>query len=120
VPNHSATSPTPTKASRIELKRGGFGYKTGPFTEDNPDGSRGAEDGIRTRDLNLGKVTLYQLSYFRMGGQCSSSPFASNLPDPPQTSVYLPDDPSPRLPRDVSPRSSTTSISGKATGMTTS
>ncbi len=26
----------------------------------------GAEDEIRTRDLNLGKVALYQLSYFRM------------------------------------------------------
>ena len=26
----------------------------------------GAEDGIRTRDLNLGKVALYQLSYFRI------------------------------------------------------
>ena len=25
----------------------------------------GAENGIRTRDLNLGKVALYQLSYFR-------------------------------------------------------
>ena len=25
----------------------------------------GAKDGSRTRDLNLGKVTLYQLSYFR-------------------------------------------------------
>ena len=25
----------------------------------------GAENGARTRDLNLGKVTLYQLSYFR-------------------------------------------------------
>ena len=28
-------------------------------------GSR-AEDGTRTRDPNLGKVMLYQLSYFRM------------------------------------------------------
>ncbi len=27
----------------------------------------GAEDGARTRDLNLGKVALYQLSYFRVG-----------------------------------------------------
>ncbi len=27
--------------------------------------SLGAEDGIRTRDLLLGKETLYQLSYFR-------------------------------------------------------
>ena len=27
----------------------------------------GAENGIRTRDLNLGKVALYQLSYFRIG-----------------------------------------------------
>ncbi len=25
----------------------------------------GAKDGIRTRDPNLGKVMLYQLSYFR-------------------------------------------------------
>ena len=31
----------------------------------------GAEDGIRTRDLNLGKVALYQLSYFREGWDCS-------------------------------------------------
>jgi hypothetical protein len=28
---------------------------------------RGAENEIRTRDLNLGKVALYQLSYFRTG-----------------------------------------------------
>ncbi len=27
----------------------------------------GAENGARTRDLNLGKVALYQLSYFRNG-----------------------------------------------------
>ena len=27
-----------------------------------------AEDGARTRDLNLGKVALYQLSYFRVSG----------------------------------------------------
>ena len=26
----------------------------------------GAENGTRTRDPNLGKVVLYQLSYFRM------------------------------------------------------
>ena len=26
----------------------------------------GAEDGTRTRDPNLGKVMLYQLSYFRI------------------------------------------------------
>ena len=28
----------------------------------------GAGDGIRTRDINLGKVALYQLSYSRRGG----------------------------------------------------
>ena len=28
--------------------------------------STGAEDEARTRDLNLGKVALYQLSYFRI------------------------------------------------------
>ena len=27
---------------------------------------RGAKDGVRTRDLDLGKVALYQLSYFRV------------------------------------------------------
>jgi hypothetical protein len=27
----------------------------------------GAKDGIRTRDPDLGKVVLYQLSYFRSG-----------------------------------------------------
>ncbi len=26
----------------------------------------GAKNGVRTRDLNLGKVALYQLSYFRV------------------------------------------------------
>jgi hypothetical protein len=30
-----------------------------------PAGSYGAEDGTRTRDPNLGKVVLYQLSHFR-------------------------------------------------------
>jgi hypothetical protein len=28
--------------------------------------ANGAKDGSRTRDLNLGKVALYQLSYFRL------------------------------------------------------
>ena len=30
-----------------------------------------AEDGARTRDLNLGKVALYRLSYFRTDRHCS-------------------------------------------------
>ncbi len=39
----------------------------------------GAENGTRTRDLNLGKVALYQLSYFRnyrfrTGGTTASAP----------------------------------------------
>ena len=28
----------------------------------------GAEDEVRTRDIQLGKLTLYQLSYSRIGG----------------------------------------------------
>ena len=28
----------------------------------------GADDGLRTRDLQLGKLALYQLSYVRVGG----------------------------------------------------
>lgn len=46
--NHSATSPHLTAGS-------------------NSRRPTGAEDGARTRDLNLGKVALYQLSYFRVG-----------------------------------------------------
>ena len=30
----------------------------------------GAENGTRTRDPNLGKVVLYQLSYFRVVWDC--------------------------------------------------
>ena len=30
-----------------------------------PTGMNGAKDGTRTRDPDLGKVVLYQLSYFR-------------------------------------------------------
>ena len=29
-------------------------------------GKNGAVDGIRTRDIHLGKVALYQLSYYRI------------------------------------------------------
>ena len=32
----------------------------------NAEGGNGAVDETRTRDLNLGKVALYQLSYYRM------------------------------------------------------
>ena len=32
-----------------------------------------AENGTRTRDPNLGKVVLYQLSYCRIGNACKRS-----------------------------------------------
>jgi hypothetical protein len=35
----------------------------------NPEGIFGAGDGIRTRDIDLGKVALYQLSYSRPTGK---------------------------------------------------
>ena len=35
----------------------------------------GAENGTRTRDLNLGKVALYQLSYFRRAAFIGSNPY---------------------------------------------
>ena len=31
---------------------------------------KGAENGTRTRDPDLGKVVLYQLSYFRISLHC--------------------------------------------------
>ena len=39
----------------------------------------GAENGARTRDLNLGKVALYQLSYFREKLGMISVPFKDFL-----------------------------------------
>ncbi len=35
----------------------------------------GAENGTRTRDLNLGKVALYQLSYFRKTAFIRRNPY---------------------------------------------
>jgi hypothetical protein len=39
----------------------------------------GADDEIRTRDIDLGKVALYQLSYIR--GSLSVGPADAMLPD---------------------------------------
>ena len=36
-----------------------------------PDEKDGAGDGIRTRDIDLGKVALYQLSYSRLNSGTS-------------------------------------------------
>ena len=36
-----------------------------------------ADDGLRTRDLQLGKLALYQLSYVRMSGYSSTERVAS-------------------------------------------
>jgi hypothetical protein len=40
-----------------------------PETVIVPGSSSGAGNGIRTRDPNLGKVVLYQLSYSRVGSR---------------------------------------------------
>jgi hypothetical protein len=39
----------------------------------------GAGDGIRTRDINLGKVALYQLSYSRIGRPEKATAFILSL-----------------------------------------
>ena len=62
--------PTPPAPGREALRSRGTGppLKT-QSNRENLKGSPccfGAENGTRTRDLNLGKVALYQLSYFRM------------------------------------------------------
>jgi hypothetical protein len=41
-------------------------------------GFNGAGDGIRTRDPNLGKVVLYQLSYTRMDNRLTPGVLRSN------------------------------------------
>ena len=42
----------------------------------------GAGDGIRTRDIDLGKVALYQLSYSRLKWNLHFALNASNLSNP--------------------------------------
>ena len=43
---------------------------------------RGADDEVRTRDLNLGKVALYQLSYVRIASdRLSPIGAGTSLPD---------------------------------------
>ena len=37
------------------------------FDNDRPVSDDGADDGVRTRDPDLGKVVLYQLSHVRIG-----------------------------------------------------
>ena len=41
----------------------------------------GAENETRTRDPNLGKVVLYQLSYFRIGNNMVDFGFVNNFFD---------------------------------------
>jgi hypothetical protein len=53
------------------------------MTEVFPLDLAGADDEVRTRDLNLGKVALYQLSYVRIASDRLSPIGASTiLPDP--------------------------------------
>ena len=46
------------------------------------EGFYGAGDGIRTRDIDLGKVALYQLSYSRSNREIPLSAKATGLSNP--------------------------------------
>ena len=68
----SSTSSSIQTTTARKLQRGCNGFV------DNAEGAPkrcpylhfcGADDGIRTRDPNLGKVVLYQLSYVRVRGR---------------------------------------------------
>ena len=66
VPRLFVDTPGPWQG-RIEVA-GDESADQNPKQQGEPNGSPccfGAENGTRTRDLNLGKVALYQLSYFR-------------------------------------------------------
>ena len=62
---------------RVELTRpiGHYPLKVARLPIPPPGQKRRAKDGTRTRDPDLGKVVLYQLSYFR-----NQSTVASNVP----------------------------------------
>ena len=69
-PRIVANTPGPWKGSfEVARRRGPVLFAHFNEKRENRFGSPccfGAENGTRTRDLNLGKVALYQLSYFRM------------------------------------------------------
>jgi hypothetical protein len=77
------TSSLPRKCSTPELqrllfsilKRTGGPWPNGQIFDDSR-----AEDEVRTRDLQLGRLSLYQLSYFRMLSACNAPVNANALP----------------------------------------
>ena len=73
----------------------------------------GAEDGARTRDLNLGKVALYQLSYFRRETDDSRA-------TRPAKRDQRPLEPNPPAPRPESSSRSTSTSSTSGSAITTS
>src|SRR5581483_10814138 len=76
-----------------------------------------ADDGIRTRDPNLGKVVLYQLSHVRVVRETYQSPAGPGYVG---ETYWRPVEPNPPWPRVVCPRSSTSSQSMAATSWITS
>ena len=55
-----------TKIRILVAKANGRKVKSPAIPKNNEAFWKRAEDGTRTRDPNLGKVMLYQLSYFRI------------------------------------------------------
>ena len=65
--DHFAMDEGEGKPSRWNTLRALRVHRRGPPEADDPTGGANrAEDGTRTRDPNLGKVVLYQLSHFRV------------------------------------------------------
>ena len=94
------TSSLPRKCSTTELQRRPWFFAAQRYRSFPPTNSRwseiGAEDEVRTRDLQLGRLSLYQLSYFRIfrvlirkSSCCQFSfclfPFQQILPNPQRT-----------------------------------
>ena len=53
------------KPSPAVFEKGSFAAQDDGNAQDD-EGESGADDGFRTRDLELGKLALYQLSYVRV------------------------------------------------------
>ena len=76
------TSSLPRKCSTPELQRLLFlipKQTGGPCPKGPTSGDSRAEDEVRTRDLQLGRLSLYQLSYFRMPS-ANNAPVNANAP----------------------------------------
>ncbi len=97
---HTVRSPLHASRDRQQATVTGGSASSASVTAVNRSSLEEADDGARTRDLKLGKLALYQLSYVRVGAKATRRPDLSHwlggagdmgMP-PARPEIGLPDD----------------------------